>query len=157
MTFLTSSDQDQRHGGEGPTTIAGEPSDILDPEDPQTYPAGKKWGVTMIGAVSVLAVTMASSMMSAAIFEIRLDFPGRAQEMYILGEIFILPFNTKTRQARARLSGPDGAWRPSSSRLSFLRDRQICVELISVTSIFVLGFVVGPLLWAPLGEVMGRR
>jgi MFS family permease len=29
--------------------------------------------------------------------------------------------------------------------------------LILVTSIFVLGFVVGPLLWAPLGEVMGRR
>lgn len=30
-------------------------------------------------------------------------------------------------------------------------------ELIPVTSIYVLGFVVGPLLWAPCSEVFGRR
>lgn len=62
----------------------------IDPENPQSYPSGKKWGVTMIGAVSVLAVTMTSSMMSAAIFEIRADFPGKSNQMYILGKYLLL-------------------------------------------------------------------
>lgn len=35
--------------------------------------------------------------------------------------------------------------------------RSESLPLLSVTSGFVLGFVVGPLLWAPAGEVSGRR
>ena len=38
----------------------------------------------MIGALAVLGVTMSSSMMSAAIFDIRRAFPGYSSEMYIM-------------------------------------------------------------------------
>lgn len=40
----------------------------------------------MIGALAVLGVTMASSMMSAAITDIRRAFPGYSSEMYIMSE-----------------------------------------------------------------------
>lgn len=53
---------------------------------------------------------MGSSMLSAAIKSIRMDFPGENQMLYIM-----------------------------------------------ITGIYVLGFVVGPLLWAPMSEIFGRR
>lgn len=53
---------------------------------------------------------MGSSMLSAAIKSIRMDFPGHNSMLYIM-----------------------------------------------ITGIYVLGFVVGPLLWAPMSEIYGRR
>lgn len=59
---------------------------MVDVEYPQTWTAGYKWMITALGAISVLSVTMTSSMMSAAIFEIRKEFPGHTAEMYIMSE-----------------------------------------------------------------------
>lgn len=59
---------------------------VVDVEYPQTWQAGYKWMITAIGAISVLSVTMTSSMMSAAIYEIRREFPGHTAEMYIMSE-----------------------------------------------------------------------
>jgi len=47
-----------------------------------------KWGNVAIGALAVLGVAMASSMMSAAIRDIRKDFPGYSSEMYIMSKSF---------------------------------------------------------------------
>ena len=58
---------------------------ISDHEYPQNWPMGYKWGLVAIGALSVLSVTMTSSMMSAAIYDIRKHFPGHTTEMYIMG------------------------------------------------------------------------
>jgi len=52
--------------------------------DGQSY----KWGNVAIGALAVLGVAMASSMMSAAIRDIRKDFPGYSSEMYIMSGSF---------------------------------------------------------------------
>jgi hypothetical protein len=52
--------------------------------DGQSY----KWGNVAIGALAVLGVAMASSMMSAAIRDIRKDFPGYGSEMYIMSKSF---------------------------------------------------------------------
>jgi MFS family permease len=60
--------------------------------------------------------------MSAAIVDIRKDFPGYSSEMYIMSRSI----------TSVRADWP-------------------------VTSGFVLGFVVGPLIWAPCSEVFGRR
>lgn len=65
---------------------AGAGMRVRDPEYPQNWSAGRKWGIVAIGALSVLSVTMTSSMMSAAIFDIRRAFPGHTDEMYIMGE-----------------------------------------------------------------------
>lgn len=65
--------------------------------------------------------------MSAAIFDIRLAFPGYSSEMYIMSE----------------------------SGISYCL-QQPATDMV-VTSGFVLGFVVGPLIWAPCSEVFGRR
>lgn len=59
---------------------------VKDLEYPQNWKAGYRWGVVAIGALSVLSVTMTSSMMSAAVFDIRRHFPGHTDEMYIMGE-----------------------------------------------------------------------
>ena len=48
---------------------------------------GYKWGNVVIGALAVLAVTIASSMMSAAIFDIRKQFPGYSSEAYIMSRL----------------------------------------------------------------------
>jgi hypothetical protein len=50
------------------------------------YLQSYKWGNVAIGALAVLGVAMASSMMSAAIRDIRKDFPGYSSEMYIMSE-----------------------------------------------------------------------
>ncbi|TXT05087.1 hypothetical protein VHUM_03907 [Vanrija humicola] len=63
-----------------------------------------------MGATGVLAVSVGSSMLSAAILSLRHEFPGHNNMIYIM-----------------------------------------------ITGIYVLGFVVGPLLWAPMSEVFGRR
>ena len=36
---------------------------VVDVEQPMSWSGGRKWGITMIGAVSVLSVTMASSVL----------------------------------------------------------------------------------------------
>ncbi|RSH91273.1 hypothetical protein EHS25_009572 [Saitozyma podzolica] len=99
------------YAGEGtdekPFVVGWLPDDV---ENPMSFRYSYKWIATMIGAVAVLAVTMASSMLSAALFDIEREFPGKTTQEYIL-----------------------------------------------VTSIFVLSFVVGPLLWAPCSEIFGRR
>ncbi|KAI5448817.1 mitochondrial import receptor subunit tom20 [Naganishia albida] len=81
-----------------------------DHENPMTWKRAYKWSVMMIAAVATLAVSMASSTLSAATGSIRQSFPNYHIDAYVM-----------------------------------------------VTSGFVLGFVVGPLLWAPAGEVSGRR
>lgn len=60
-------------------------AEVVDAENScQSY----KWGNVVIGALAVLGVTMASSMMSAAIYDIRRAFPGYSSEMYIMSESF---------------------------------------------------------------------
>jgi hypothetical protein len=62
---------------------------VVDVEYPQTWKSGYKWMITAIGAISVLSVTMTSSMMSAAIYDIRRDFPAHTAEMYIMGGLAV--------------------------------------------------------------------
>jgi hypothetical protein len=65
--------------------------------------------ITAIGAISVLSVTMTSSMMSAAIYDIRRDFPGHTAESYIMSE----------SAARLSVSLADGQSHQSSSSASW--------------------------------------
>ncbi|KAL1405665.1 hypothetical protein Q8F55_009304 [Vanrija albida] len=81
-----------------------------DRENPLVFKYWYKWCVTIMGATGTLAVSMGSSMLSAAITSLHIEFPGHNNMIYIM-----------------------------------------------VTGIYVLGFVVGPLLWAPMSEVFGRR
>lgn len=73
-----------------------------DPVNPMNYPMTKKWCITMLVAISTLAVAFASSAYSGGIAEVMEEF--RVAE--IIGTLGI--------------------------------------------SLFVLGFAVGPLMWAPL-------
>ncbi|KAF3064394.1 putative transporter C36.03c [Daldinia childiae] len=80
-----------------------------DPKNPMKFSTGKKWGITALQAIAVLAVTFVSTAYSGGIGEVIREF--RVDE-----EIAILGI-----------------------------------------SLFVLGFAVGPLLWAPLSEMYGRQ
>ncbi|PNY24112.1 MFS-type transporter [Tolypocladium capitatum] len=80
-----------------------------DPRNPMTFSRTLKWLVTLLAAVSTLAVSFASSAYSGGLFNIMRDF-----------------------------------------------DVSTEVAVIGV-SMFVLGFAVGPLIWAPLSELYGRQ
>jgi MFS family permease len=81
-----------------------------DTENPYRWTPLYKWTLTILAAAGTLAVTMGSSVLSAAMGSIRHDFPNHNDQMYIM-----------------------------------------------VTGIYILGFVLGPFLWAPYSEVYGRR
>ncbi|KAL1978211.1 hypothetical protein VTN31DRAFT_1070 [Thermomyces dupontii] len=80
-----------------------------DPRDPMRFSKVKKWYITLIMAISTLAVALVSSAYSGGVPEIILEF-GISQDVVTLG-----------------------------------------------ISLFVLGFAIGPLLWAPLSELWGRQ
>lgn len=61
---------------------------------------GYKWGNVVIGALAVLGVTMSSSMMSAAIFDIRRAFPGYSSEMYIMSKCHSMGVNLQQAPSR---------------------------------------------------------
>lgn len=60
-----------------------------DPENPLTLTSGFKAQATFTAAFSCLAVSMCSSMLSAAIIDIRKNYPGLSNEMYIMGEYIL--------------------------------------------------------------------
>ncbi|KAI1085875.1 polyamine transporter 1 [Whalleya microplaca] len=80
-----------------------------DPKNPMKFSSWKKWGITALQAVAVLAVAFASTAYSGGVSEVIRDFK-ISTEVAILG-----------------------------------------------ISLFVTGFAVGPLLWAPLSELYGRQ
>ncbi|KAH6613988.1 major facilitator superfamily domain-containing protein [Boeremia exigua] len=80
-----------------------------DPVNPLNYSPGMRWTITMLAAVSTLAVTFASSAYSGGIVQIMQEF----EVSQIVGTLGI--------------------------------------------SLFVLGFAIGPLIWAPLSELYGRQ
>ncbi|KAI1465058.1 MFS general substrate transporter [Daldinia caldariorum] len=80
-----------------------------DPKNPMKFSVWKKWGITALQAIAVLAVTFVSTAYSGGIGEVIREFKV-SEEIAILG-----------------------------------------------ISLFVLGFAVGPLLWAPLSEMYGRQ
>ena len=80
-----------------------------DPRNPMTFSKVYKWVITIIAAVSTLAVAFSSSAYSGSVREIMAEF-------HVSNEVVILG-----------------------------------------VSMFVLGFAVGPLLWAPLSEMYGRQ
>ncbi|KAI1643834.1 MFS general substrate transporter [Daldinia loculata] len=80
-----------------------------DPKNPMKFSTRRKWGITGLQAIAVLAVTFVSTAYSGGIGEVIREF-GVSEEIAILG-----------------------------------------------ISLFVLGFAVGPLLWAPLSEMYGRQ
>ncbi|KAI2609141.1 major facilitator superfamily transporter [Hypoxylon sp. NC1633] len=80
-----------------------------DPKDPMKFPMSKKWGITVLQAFSVLAVTFNSTAYSGGISEVIRDF-NISTEVAILG-----------------------------------------------VSLFVAGFALGPVLWAPRSELYGRQ
>jgi hypothetical protein len=63
-----------------------EKDDFVDLENPMTYGKAYKWAVVVLAAMSTLGVSMASSMLSAAVFDMHADFPGKSTESYIMGE-----------------------------------------------------------------------
>ncbi|WWC90732.1 uncharacterized protein L201_005669 [Kwoniella dendrophila CBS 6074] len=99
---------------ESPYIIKWLPSDevkgFIDYENPMTFKFKYKWITTIIAAIGTLGVTISSSMLSAAVWDIKSDFPGYNNYTYIM-----------------------------------------------VTSGYLIGFVIGPLIWAPGSEVFGRR
>ncbi|OTA94508.1 hypothetical protein M434DRAFT_29878 [Hypoxylon sp. CO27-5] len=80
-----------------------------DPKNPMKFSEGKKWGITALQAIAVLAVTFVSTAYSGGIGEVIREF-NISEEVAILG-----------------------------------------------ISLFVLGFALGPLIWAPLSEMYGRQ
>lgn len=81
----------------------------LDNMNPMKFPQWKKWLITMLQAIAVLAVTFVSTAYSGGVSEILAEFKVE-QEIVILG-----------------------------------------------ISLFVIGFALGPLFWAPLSEMFGRQ
>lgn len=131
-----------------------------DAENPYNWHGGYKWFITMIGAftrqgtynarlmkvaVGMLSVTMGSSILSGAIQDVKREFPGHNEYSYIMGESLL---HLKLSTAPSTRSGPSCA----SAFLPFCQSR-----LTPVTGIYILGFAVGPFLWAPYSEVFGRR
>ncbi|KAI0123872.1 major facilitator superfamily transporter [Xylariales sp. AK1849] len=80
-----------------------------DPKNPMKFPQWKKWSITVVEALAVLAVAFCSSAFSGGIGEVIREFQ-ISQIVAILG-----------------------------------------------VSLFVTGFALGPLLWAPLSELFGRQ
>lgn len=80
-----------------------------DPRNPITFSPTKKWSITLMQALSALAVAFSSSAYSGSIKSIN-------QQFHVETSISILGI-----------------------------------------SLFVLGFALGPLLWAPLSEIYGRQ
>ncbi|KAF9890310.1 hypothetical protein FE257_005976 [Aspergillus nanangensis] len=80
-----------------------------DPRNPMLFSPVKKWSITMLVAISTLAVALVSSAYTGGVAEIRQEF-NVGSEVATLG-----------------------------------------------VSLFVLGFAIGPLLWAPLSEMFGRQ
>ncbi|CAK3954354.1 MFS general substrate transporter [Lecanosticta acicola] len=80
-----------------------------DPRNPMHYSPAKKWSLTMLVAMSTLAVAFVSSAYSGSAEQVIREF-GCSQEVFVLG-----------------------------------------------ISLFVLGFAIGPLLWAPFSELFGRQ
>lgn len=60
-----------------------------DPENPLTFANGFKAQATFTAAFSCLAVSMSSSMLSAAMLDIRKHYPGLSNELYIMGRLHI--------------------------------------------------------------------
>ncbi|KAI1799927.1 MFS general substrate transporter [Daldinia bambusicola] len=110
LAGVTPAVREWRYKGSG---IAEDPFivDFLpeDPKNPMKFAVWKKWGITGLQAIAVLAVTFVSTAYSGGIGEVIREFQV-GEEIAILG-----------------------------------------------VSLFVLGFAVGPLLWAPLSEMYGRQ
>lgn len=65
----------------------------VDGEHPRQFSTVLKWSTTIIAAMGTLAVTMGSSILSAAIMRVREDFPGYNDMTYIMVTgIYILGF-----------------------------------------------------------------
>ncbi|KAL7626017.1 MFS siderochrome iron transporter 1 [Parahypoxylon ruwenzoriense] len=80
-----------------------------DPKNPMKFSEWKKWGITALQALSVLAVAFVSTAYSGGVSEV-------IREFHISSEVAILGI-----------------------------------------SLFVVGFALGPLMWAPLSELYGRQ
>lgn len=63
-----------------------EPKQVVDIENPLTWSSRYQWTIVILASLTTLAVSMASSIMSAAIFDIAKSFPGESQESYIMGK-----------------------------------------------------------------------
>lgn len=74
-----------------------EKAEFVDTENPQTYSPRHKWSIVLTAAFATLAVSMASSVLSAALREIRVDFPGHSTPMYTMGEYYLHHANTARR------------------------------------------------------------
>jgi len=68
------------------SSVEGDKDKFVDVENPMTYGRAYKWSIVVLAAMSTLGVSMASSMLSAAVFDMRVDFPGKSIESYIMGE-----------------------------------------------------------------------
>ncbi|KAE8153899.1 major facilitator superfamily domain-containing protein [Aspergillus avenaceus] len=80
-----------------------------DPRNPMQFSSSIKWFITMLAAISTLAVALVSSAYTGGVAQIRVQFHA-GTELSTLG-----------------------------------------------VSLFVLGFAIGPLLWAPMSEMFGRQ
>ncbi|KAI0019015.1 major facilitator superfamily transporter [Xylariomycetidae sp. FL0641] len=80
-----------------------------DPKNPMKFPVWRKWFITMLVAIAVLAVAFVSTAYSGGVSEVIIEFQ-ISSEVAILG-----------------------------------------------ISLFVVGFALGPLMWAPLSEMCGRQ
>lgn len=64
-----------------PYIVSWLPDDL---ENPMGYKQSYKWFITVMAATGTLAVSMGSSMLSAAVEDIKKDFPGHNTMLYIM-------------------------------------------------------------------------
>jgi hypothetical protein len=60
-----------------------------DAEDPMSFSLAYKWMVTLVNAISALAVALASSTYAGAALDIRIQFRVTSEEVVILGKHFL--------------------------------------------------------------------
>jgi MFS family permease len=114
-----------------------------DPENPKRLPMHEKAWTTFFVSFSTMATNICSSAYSGAGDSIRADF-GVSTTLVTLGLSCKSAWLYSARTASQALTGEREA------TLFFL-------PLTPSHTVFVLGFACGPLFWAPLSEVFGRR
>lgn len=156
-----------------------------DKSNPQLWPAAYKWTLTALVAVATLAVGFSSSAYSGAaggagwgpfhvpcntgsreVLHCTNDSDSALHHISPVIRLRTLPCYPRARHAAA--PAPP-AFHPTLTRLpsafpaphptvGILEDFDVSYIIVVLgISLFVLGFALGPLIWAPFSEVLGRR
>ncbi|BGP20179.1 hypothetical protein JCM10213v2_008314 [Rhodosporidiobolus nylandii] len=129
---------DEENGANGEEGEKEDPNKVVweenDPENPQNW--GKSYKCTLSSLCSTLSMAFSRH---------------RLTRRMLAGWVTIL-----VSQATVVVTFSSSA--PSSAVTQMSQDFQVGSEVVAlVTSVFLLGYCLGPLIWAPLSEMIGRR